>query len=483
MSQISDGVYNAPSPRSAAQLQWSRVVGWAMERREGLSLLVLGLLAFGVTLYLCAPGYIGPDARTQFQQARDFEFWDDHPVLMALIWHYLDRVVEGPGGIIVLTITLYWAGLVALFWVLPGPLVARALGVLVVGFFPPSFSMLPIVLKDAIMHGALLLAIACIVPPTRRALSIRLAVGAVCLLLAIGVRHNAAAAVWPFLALPFMRLQVAARLRPWLRLAVGSAAGLVLAFAMTRGVDRALAPLTHRTELWQAVPTYDLAAMSLHAGELLVDPDSPVFTRGMGLTEIERQFRLDFSQTLYGCVPFRGRRCVPLFRRTLDRGELDQLSQNWRSAIAEHPGAYLAHRWELARAMLTVNQSEKELYYLSGSPHGPLAEQYPPPDRVLQFMSFMERHIQSDVYDPWVYVLPGLLLLPLALRRYLRGASPLPLLLSLSGNAYLLSIFVGASSSTYRYCVWTISCTVLTLFALALQQGLGALRFGRFFRS
>lgn len=483
MCEISGGVYSAPSPGSATRRQSSRVARWAMERREGLILLALGLLAFGVTLYLCAPGYMGPDARTQLQQARDFDFWDDHPVLMALIWHYLDRLAPGPVGIIVFTSTMYWAGLLALFRVLPGPLGWRALGLLAVGFFPPSFSMLPIVLKDAIMHGALLLAVACVVPRTRRALSIRLAVAAVCFLLAIGVRHNAAAAVWPFLALAFMRVQVAARLRPWLRLVVGSVAGLVLAFAMTRGVDRALAPLSHRTEFWQAVPTYDLAAMSLRTGKLLVDADSPVFTRGMGLAEIERLFRLDFSQTLYGCVPFGGRRCVPLFRRTLDRQELDRLSQNWRSAIAEHPGAYLAHRWALAGALLTVNKSGRELYYLSGAPHGPLAKQYPPPERVLRVLSFMERHIRSVVYSPWVYVVLGLLVLPLTLHRYLRGASPLPLLISLSGNAYLLSIFVGASSSTYRYCVWTISCTVLALFALALTQGTGALRFGRFFRN
>jgi hypothetical protein len=380
---------------------------------------------------------------------------------------------------LVFTNVLYWAGLSALFWLLPGPIGWRALGFLAVGFFPPGFSALPIVYKDPLMHGALFVAIACVVPHTRRALAARLALGVVCFLLAVGVRHNGAAAAWPFLALPFMRLQVVARLRPWLRLLVGSAAGLLLAFAMTRAVDRALAPLSHRTEFWQTVPEYDLAGMSVHAGELLVDPDSPVFTEGMGLEEIRQHFNVDYSGTIYRCFQFRDRGCLPLFRFTLDHDELARLSHNWRSAIAAHPGAYLAHRWDLTRAMLTVNTSDRELYWLSTSPHCDFVQQYPYSERLLWLLSFMERHVRSVAYSPWVYVILGLLLLPFTLRRFLRGGAPLPLLFLLSGGAYLLSILIGASSSTYRYCVWTILCALLSLLAFA-GQGIGALRLGRF---
>jgi hypothetical protein len=430
----------------------------------------LGVLAFGITLYLFVPGYMGPDSRSQFQQARDFEFSDDHPVLMALVWHYLDRLLPGPAGMLVFVNTLYWGGLSALFWALPGPIGWRALGLLGAGFFPPGFCMLPMVYKDPLMHGALLLGIACVALPTRRALAARLAASGLCFLLATGVRHNAAAAVWPFLALPFMRLQVVARLRRPLKLVVASAAGVVLAFAMTWGVDRALAPLSHRTEFWQMVPAYDLAGMSLQAGELLVEPDSPVFASGVGLAEIRRLFRVNFGNALYWCTPVAGRGCVHLFRRTLDRRELERLSRNWLTAIAEHPGAYLKHRWALTRAMLTVNTSGWDIYALAGAPHGPFAEQYPPTERLLRMLSFFERHIGSVVYSPWVYVVMSLLLLPVTLRLYLRRGAPLPLLFVLSGNAYLLSNLVGAIASDYRYSVWTILCTLLALLSLAGQQ-------------
>lgn len=457
----------ASAPRPASLPGAAAALRWVSRRREGLTFAALGLLAFALTLYLCTPGYMGPDSRSQFQQARDFHFTDDHPVLMALLWHYLDRLVPGPLGMLVFSHALVWAGLSALFWLLPGPFAWRVAGFLVVGFFPPELSTLPIVYKDSLMHGALLLAIACVVASSRRALLARLALGALCFLLAIGVRHNSAAAVWPFLALPIMQLPVVARLRPWLRLVAGSAVGVVVAFAMTRGVDRALAPISQPTEFWQTVPVYDLAGMSVQAGELLVDPKSPVFGKGLGLQHVRKLYSVDFGGTLYRCAPGR-RPCVPLFRMTGDHDALQRLSQNWISAIRQHPGAYLAHRWDLTRAMLTVNTRPRELYWLSGAPHGDFARQYAPTERLLGVLTFMERHIRSAAYSPWVYVVLGCLLLPFAAWRFQRKAEPLPLLFLLSGGAYLLSNLIGASSTTYRYCVWTMLCTLLALLTLAV---------------
>ncbi|MET0412609.1 MAG: hypothetical protein ABW217_15000, partial [Polyangiaceae bacterium] len=297
-------------------LESSAVARWVSERREGLFFAALAVLAFALTVYMCLPGYMGPDSRSQFQQARDFSFSDDHPVLMVLVWHYLDLVLPGPLGMLVFTHALYWAGLATLFYLLPGRLVWRVLGFLAVGFFPPGLAMLPIVYKDPLMHAALLAGIACVVGDGRRALELRLALGFACLLLAIGVRHNAAAAAWPFLGLPFMRLPIIARWRPWLRLLAASLLGLVLAFAMTRLVDRALAPISRATEFWQTVPVYDLAGMSVKANELLVERDSPVFGAGMGLKEIEQQFNVVYGGTLYRCVPTRRPGCRTLFHFT-----------------------------------------------------------------------------------------------------------------------------------------------------------------------
>lgn len=441
---------------------------WLGEHREGLFLAALTLLCFSVTLYYCAPGFMARDSGTQLEQARNFEFWDDHPILMAVLWHYTDRVLPGPLGMLVLMSGLCWTGLGVLFWALPGKIDWRALGLLTVGFFPPLFSTLPIVLKDALMHGGLLVALGCVLLPTRRGLILRLCVALACLLVALGARHNAVAAAWPIVALPLSRLALWRGRPRWLRLLVASLAGMAVTFALSAALARALAPLAHRTEFWQTVPSFDLAGMSLVSEELLIEQETHVFTEGMGLEQLQQVFHVDYGPFLYYCIRFAGRRCVPVFSRTLDPAELQQLTGNWLRAIRYHPGAYLAHRLAFARELLTVSASEKELYYLDGAPHHWLANDYPPRRRTLRLLAFLERHIRWVGYRPWLYVLLTAVLLPLALITYLRGRSIVPLLLALSGSSYLLSVVLGASSTDYRYSVWSMLCAVLALITLVV---------------
>jgi hypothetical protein len=457
----------APRMPSGAIL-WS----WVWPRREALLIGAIAALGFGITLYLCAPGFMAVDSGAQLEQARSFQLQDDNPVLMALIWHYTDRVLPGPLGMLVLMTGLCWAGFGILFWSMKGSLLWRALGVLGVGFFPPSFSTFPIVMKDALMHGALLMGLVCIVVPTRKLLVLRIISAIALFLLAIGVRHNAAAAVWPFVALPLLRaLPIQRR---WLRALAASALALVLTYAMASALYRALAPLGQRTEFWQIVPVFDLAGMSLEADELLVEPESEVLTEGMGVEEIRRLFSAEYGSALYYCIPFQGQRCVQLFHHTLDREQLAQLSGNWLRAIWQHPAAYLAHRVHFTRTLLTVNSGPKELYYLDGAPFHPIAEDYPPKPHTLRLMAWIERHIKRGIYQPWIYALIALALIPIGLVRYCRTDEALPLLFAASGSSYLLSTIVGAVSTNYRYCVWTVLCAVLALIALYASYVSGA---------
>jgi hypothetical protein len=315
----------------------------------------------------------------------------------------------------------------------------------------------------------LLTGLACVALPSRRALVVRLLAALLLLLLAIGVRHNAAAAAWPFLALPALRLLPIRR--RWLRVPAAGLLGLILAFGLTKSIEVASAPLVQRTEFWQTVPTFDLAGMSLQLDELLVEPETEVFTQGMGLEQIRLLFSIEYGPRLYYCLGFRGKRCVPLFRRTQDAEQLRQLSANWQRAVREHPGAYLAHRAAFARELLTVNLSHKLLYYLNGAPHHPLAADYPPTRRSLRVMAKLEHHLKSPVYQPWIYGLLCLVLIPVGLFRYARGEHGVTLALALSGSCYLLSTIVAGSTTDFRYSVWTIACAVLGLCSLLLSLG------------
>ena len=435
-----------------------------MNRRAALLMSLFGLLAFSLTIYLCAPGYMAADSGGQLEQARSFEFVDDHPVLMALIWRYIDRVLPGPLGMLVFMNAMWWGGLAGLFWALPIPLPARAVGMLAVGFFPPVFSALPIVLKDGVMHGALLLGLACIVVPGR-GYRARLAAGCALFILAIGLRHNALAAVWPFLMLPLLRLPVWSSRPRWLRLLAAAGVSILLTCGIALGLKRSLAPIARETNFWQKVSIFDLAGMSLRTGQVLVDPEAHVLTPGMGVAEMRPLFSIDYGPRLYYCTAFGGHPCVTVFRVTQDPQELHRLSQSWFSAVLHHPGAYLAHRGAFARELLRMSPG-RQIYYLGPGPRHPLAANYPLPERSLALLAFIDRQAHSFHFAPWLYLLLNSLVLPFALVRYLRGGSVLPLLFALSGLVYLLSVVVGAITPDFRYTAWMIVCAVLGIVSL-----------------
>ena len=70
------------------------------------------------------------------------------------------------------------------------------------------------------------------------------------------------------------------------------------------------------------------------------------------------------------------------------------------------------------------------------------------------------------IYRAWVYMLASLLSIVALLRSRSHAQGGLPLALAASGLLYHLTFFLLAQSDDYRYSIWTILTTVLTLFAL-----------------
>jgi hypothetical protein len=434
-------------------------------RRAAPVFAVLCLLAIAVTLYMTAPGYMSADSGDQLEQARAMRFRDDNPVLMALIWHYTDRVIEGPLGMLVLMTVIYWTALGVLFWSVEGPLLARAIALLAVGFYPPTVVNVPVIWKDTLMQAALLGAAACLAVPTWRFRWARYLGALAFVIVALGARHNAATGIWPLFIIPLSTFPLFARRPRWLQLLATSLAGLALTLALTVGVDRALSSTAERTEFWQMIPVFDLAGMSLQAGELLVEPESGVLTPGMGLEQIARFYQPNYVSKLYYCVRFRGRRCVPVFRHTTNPERLQALSRNWRRAIMQHPTAYLRHRLEVVKSLLGIQMGAPGTFYVEGIPHHPMAKPYPQRRRTLQLFQWLDGQFGKAWFLPWVYVLMGCLLLAPALWSYLKRRRPLPLVFLLSGLSYMMGLCIATGSAPYRYTVW---CSLSVVLAFAL---------------
>jgi hypothetical protein len=448
-------------------MAWSSMF---LTRRGAVIFALLALMGLSLTLYFCAPGYMSADSGDQLEQARSLQLRDDNPVLMALLWRLTDQVIEGPFGMLLMMNGVYWLGLGVFFWGSSGPLLARATAMLVVGLYPTNWTILPAIWKDMLMQAALVACLACLVFPSSRWRTVRYLGALVFVCVALGARHNAAAGIWPLLTFPLLGVRVLLDKPRWLRLLCASAVSILLTLGLTSAVDRTLSPLAKRTEFWQVVPVFDLAGMSLHAGKVLIEPESGVLTSGMGLDVIRRFYQPNYVSRLYYCTPFRGKRCVPVFRQTTDPEQLAALARNWRRAILSHPIAYFKHRRAVIKTMLGIKDAAPGTFYLAGAPHHPLAADYPLTSRATRLFNWIDTLVPSIGFRPWIYVLLGCFLVPVALIRYLRGASVIPVLCLLSGLSYMLGLFITTGSGTYRYTVWTTFAVVLGLATLVIPM-------------
>jgi hypothetical protein len=439
-------------------------------------LVAAGLLCFAFALWLTAPGYMGSDSGDQLEQARAGRYHDAHPVLMALIWRYVDRVLPGPLGMLVLMTGLHVGGLTLLAASVRGPVLLRALGLIVVCFFPPLFFNVPAVWKDTLMQAGFISGLACFVAFLRRSASPTwrgraadaawLLVGLALCVIGIGSRHNAPLAAVPLLGLPLLAAPGVRRLRRWMKLVAAGAGGAALALAMQLSLGAVLAPISRQEHFWQTLPVFDLAGLSLETGELLVERSSRVLTRGMGLAEMRRLYHPFYSNSLYYCLSWRGKPCVPLFRRTDSPKALARLRSNWLHAIVSHPLEYLKLRGRMALALLGIRNAPLRGYYIGDSPNHRLAAPYPPSPQTRSLLSWVDAHLTAAWLRPWPYALLCALLAPVGIVRYARGrGSALAPALAISGLLGLLGLALAAGSPDHRYMGWTMLCGGLALVA------------------
>jgi hypothetical protein len=452
----------------------SSVFRIAIARRGALLFALLWAVSFGVVFHLGAPGYLSMDSGVQLEDARSFHLHDTHPVLMALIWRYLDQRWPGPVGMFGLLNGINLAGLALLSWSAPGSLAARMLALVGLAFFPPLFINVPMLVKDFMMQGGLLAAAGLFLCARRWGSWAWLGVGlgVVFAVVGLGARYDAPVAAWPLLALPFLGAASAksrARGRGLLRALV---LGLVLTLGLTIGSRRALRPISEAEEFWQLIPMFDLVGMSVAARQVLISPDVAQFSQGMNVKELELRYNRQYNLSVLYCFPYRQQGCAPAFRTSLDPDELKHLVHNWLWAIVKHPAAYFKHRTRVARPLLGFSPPPGKPFYASTTPHHPLGAQYPPSERSLAIMHWFDAHVGDAWFRPWVYALLGCLLLPLAVVRYQRGSSPLALLWLLSGLGHLSCVIAATGSPEYRYTVWTTLCTLVAAYQLVFERGL-----------
>jgi hypothetical protein len=424
------------------------------------------LLGFLATLAVFWPGVMSQDAIGMYELVVSGARDDVKPPLFVDLWRVTDAVICGSGGIFALHVAMHWGAVLAVALAVASGALPRLVLVVVLGLLPPVAGRIAMVSVDCAVVVAWSLAVAVLLHRDlgrgafagwrRHALS-----AAALALIAYGalVRHNALAGVPPLLWLWAAPIGSSVLERSASRRRLAIAIALTLLIAVTAEAVRRTA-LPKRA--WTQPLVWDLAAISLRSGEMLVpdyalrDPSS-----AGDLERLEHYFsswsstRLFYFGDRYATFP-------------LDAESSRRLRHDWRTAIAAHPGAYVAHRAEVAGRLLGFEDVAHGALFHDPplqSPQmdrcrGPLRARFTPSAASRSIRGLLLALTETPLYATWLWLLAGIVIAAGAGRlrdpraRFARAVA-------CSGLFYVAPLAVVVPGVEFRYTLWLYSATAI----------------------
>jgi hypothetical protein len=422
-------------------------------------LIAIAGFAFDIAAYW--PGQMSFDSAYAWWQARGGETTDIAPPMLIFVWRICDAWLEGPGLVFALHLVMFWSGLALLAGAFrAGPLRSAAV-MLIVALAPVPWLLRGHVWTDVALFSALLFAVGALAraQATRRRRWIIAAVPP--LIYAAAVRHNAMPAVLPVVAwLVWLALGPDA---PRLRLA---AAIVALSAILVGGAAAINAEVQRRVPLWPAEAQWELAAISVRTGEMLLPPF--MIGPGLDVPELAGAFR-DWSMVPMLQNTQHGMRDPLMGGYTPD--ELAELRTAWFGAIRAHPGAWLAHHGRRAVALIGVHDPAwpRELIYVDGEvpyrDNPPVARNTSALHRAL--MRAADWLSTTSWLAGWPYLVVGILAAVPAWRRRRELAGTVACVLLTSAWLYVVPL-IALAPAELRYLGWSCLASVVAAAVVGL---------------
>jgi len=416
-------------------------------------------IGLALTLWAFYPGYVSQDSAEQYRQARTGELNTHHPPLMALVWMLTDRVIPGPGGIFVLFALVYWAGLALVAAHATRSRWAKVMAVLGIGLWPPMIGLLAHVWKDVGLLAAFLLASGLLIRESRRPSRVLLLAAFILIALGAGFRHNGL-----FAALPFMPYLAWRWLRPdrpvekSARPRVIAVAALAAIAAVTLAQLPDYLPQVERRSMWPTVALWDLAAVSVDEGRILI-PDS-LLRPGLTLQEIASNFDPSTNTST-----FQTNKIVLSLWAPYTTTQNRDLLRAWLALPFEHRSAYWRHRWRLtcllfgsgAQGRPVGQVLQPEYQQLAGNP--PIVPNQSALNRPA--LIALGSVIRTPLFGGWLYLTLSVLVLVSCLRRSDRTRHALAATIAASGLCYALPLTVLSGAADFRYLSWLVGASMV----------------------
>jgi len=396
------------------------------------------ILAGGFTLFLlyAYPGFKSPDSDHQLWQARQGVYGDWHPPMMAWLWHYTDKLISGPLGMLLLQSATFLLGVEGIARRYMSPMKAAFVAVAIL-LFPPVLTPMAVIWKDSQMAGYLLAATACFMSP-RRGWKIA---GCVLVVLATGVRHNGLAATLPIVVLLFTWRDT---WTGWRRYALSFAVWVAITFTAGR-INKALTD-SNDYPWHNSVAMFDIAG-TVRFSTIRDDAKLRELLEGAPLvvvSDIKAKVEKVYSPNGHYYLTHDNNRVFDLPR--LD--QMEGVKRAWLRALTTQPRAFLVHRLRVFREALAAGGGPVFGSVWHGDP-------FPTSTPIQEaWINTMLKLKDTWLFRPWIYLV--LLFAVLAMCR-----SRVVLALTASGLFCELSLLAAAPSPDYRYSHWMIAATLI----------------------
>jgi hypothetical protein len=444
--------------------------------------LLLGGVGALLSLAVFYPGFMSTDSINQLLQARSGDYTNIQPPLMSIIWHYVDMVLRGQTGMLILQNYLYWAGLALVLLPFRRQAWVYFFLLIGVGLFPPYFLLQGTIWKDHLMSGFLLLALGFTMValllrveddgrPVKRVICL-IAAG-VFVFLALMIRHNAVFAVLPPLYLIagefFAIRRPPKKIVEWRPLVAGAAATILMFFASTAASD-GLA--RYHYNLGQLVEVFDLVGVAVRTGEPIFDAQKyPSLKEGFSDAWSDRTA---VEKAYVPCDAFpimvTSTWGTAIWKLGADPALSRQVHAAWWDAVTRHPREFVAHKFEVFLCSLSIGRMGPwyaPIFFMVQGDVGAAGGGFSP---FQKFVADQAWYLTlTPVYAVWVYFVISTVIALLSLF----GSRPLDRLafcIAVGGLMYQGGYLLIAITTEFRYYIWMIISAVLSSIIFLLPR-------------
>lgn len=420
--------------------------------------LVLPLMALCVDVLTWWPGHVSFDAAHAWWQARGGTTTNTTPPVFVAVWRIINALADGAEGMLLLHTLMYWAGAALWLHALQAQSWRAFWFVAWLAFVPVLFVLRSHVWTDVGMMASLFLASGVLLQAQVNHRHVGVEKWAVaawpCLIYALFLRHNALPAVLPLL---WWSLRLMLSNLRWPARAMAVVLWLIATLFMAQTANRSV---DVSVPVWPSLAQFDLVGVSVQTNQMLL----PSFMVGEGMTADE----LAKAHQPWSNIPVlshttRGMRQP--FDPSLTADELKNIKQTWWRTIADHPHAWLQHRWLLNQALFGRKHPNwpHELMYVDAvvayRNNPPLTK---PNSQMYQtVMKWVKRYQYTHWFAAWPWLLlGGLAFVATGFGRQtpIQTASRM---LFVSAVLYTLPLFVIAPAAELRYLGWPLVAAVV----------------------